>query len=369
MTSAEHNDTEYERIARQLSGEAGDAERADFRRLLEDPAYRALFEASRRDWEATGMVGGVDVEAGWSRLRSRLVAVESGDGQPRVLHQAIIKPPVRPWWRSSGGLLRAATVGFALIGAGLVWSRLRGSEPSRSPAAFAESAAVTTKVAERKEVNLPDGTVVQLGATSLLRTLEGYGGTAREVELTGEASFRVTHDAARPFRVRAAGALIEDLGTVFVVRAVTGAPLRVAVSEGSVAVRRTGAGTERQVVLQPRDVALLADTGEVLVSRGVDVEPFTAWTSGRLVFRNTTLREAIVDLERWYDVRFEVSDAALLSKHLDVVFTGQGVDEVLQVIGTALSVRFERDGRSVRVAAPARTGLVPVPAMQVGGGA
>ena len=350
-------------MARQLSRESGPAERAEFDRLLGAPELRAQFDASARDWQAAALPA-VNVDRAWVQLQKKLHSHTSENTLTATL------PLQRRWWPVSDGLLRAAAVGFVVVTAGVVWARSKAVD-TESAAAGGNSVVATTKVAERAQVRLPDGTQVQLGAASSLRTLSGYGGSSREVELVGEAAFHVIHDAARPFRVRAGAAVIEDLGTRFVVRAVMQEPVRVAVSEGSVSVGRSGDSREHQAQLQPRDVAVLGDSGDAVVSRNVDVAPYTAWTSGRLVFTfsDESLRQAIGELERWYDVRFEVADATLLNRTLNVTFNDRGIDDVLEVMGTMLGVHFEREGRVVRVAAPARTGMALSSAPQVGGGA
>lgn len=357
MNTANQDDTEFERFARQLAGEAGAGERAEFERLVSDPQVRARFEAVAADWTAADIGEGLDVDRAWTSLRSRLTS-ESTLGVGRKARGA-------QWWRTSGVLLRAAAAVIVVVGAGLAWNRLSGTA---DPAAPVSPIVASTKVAERHSVGLPDGTLVELAAASSLRTLPGFGEESREVELAGEARFKVTHDDKRPFRVRTGTAVIEDLGTEFVVRAITREPLRVSVSEGSVSVGRTGTPRGKHAVLQPRDVAILSDTGEVVVSRDVDVERYAAWTSGKLVFDHSPFRDAIVDLERWYDVEFDITDAVLLERDLNVEFNGEPIDGVLQVIGPALGVKLELQGRTVRVAAPARTGLIPPLEVQVGGG-
>jgi ferric-dicitrate binding protein FerR (iron transport regulator) len=241
---------------------------------------------------------------------------------------------------------------------------------SSGPAALATAdMEITTRVGERRTLDLPDGSQIVLGPASSVATHIGATGP-REVELTGEAFFRITHNEQRPFLVRTATAIIEDLGTEFAVRALsTKTPVRVAVSSGSVAVRRAGQRVGPEVVLQPRDVAILPDTGEVVVTRDVDVDAFQAWTSGRLVFRNATFAEAIAELERWYDVDFRIEDSRLLQQHLNVEFNGQPIDEVLAIVGRMLDVRLTRRGQVVEVAPTERTGMLGSVAAYVGGGA
>lgn len=365
VQTPDQDDTAYERIARQLAGEASEAERAELAAFLSDAENRAMFDTASAHWAAAKPTQ-VDVNAGWARVQARLAT--HGATEPvgvLDLHQRA------PWWRSSAGLMRAAAVGFVLVTAGVVWSRMGSPATNIDGGPAVTGVLAATRVAERSMVRLPDGSQVHLGPTSSLRTLDGYGNGAREVELTGEAVFTVQHDAARPFRVRTAGAVIEDLGTEFVVRAVMQEPLRVAVSEGSVSVGRAGAPAGSAAVLNPRDVAVLADTGDAIVQRNVDVDRYSAWARERveLIFDNTPLRSVFAELERWYDVKFEVTDPAVLSRTLNVPVAGVSIDEVLQVMNTALELRFERDGRIVRLAAPVRTGMTSQSAAQVGGGA
>lgn len=259
-------------------------------------------------------------------------------------------------WRVAAGLAIFA-------GAAATWRM--SARPAAPEASNAEAPSPS-----RRTVDLADGSTVVLSPGSSLRTLPGYGEGGREVELSGEALFTVRHDEERPFRIRTASALIEDLGTEFTVRAFDREPVRVAVTEGSVRVRRAGASEAASVVLQPRDMAIVADTGDPIVNRGVDVEAYRAWTRGQLVFRNTTLPEAIREIERWYDLDFRLdANDPLLDRSINVTFDNQAVDEMLQILGLALGTEFEREGRVVRVAPPVRTGMKGASQVQVGSGA
>lgn len=362
MNPHDHSDEAYERLARHLSGEDTPADRADLELWLAEPGREALRAQLAQDWQAVGLDQGWNVEAGLARLKHR-ISTEKAEA-PRV-----VPLPQRPvWWRTGGGILKAAAVGIVLIGSGLILSRtLKGPVTEATVATAALD--ITTTVGERRTLDLPDGSQIVLGPASSVAARVGATGS-REVELTGEAFFRVTHDEQRPFVVRTATAVIEDLGTEFTVRALGAeAPVRVAVSSGSVAIRRAGQRVGPDVVLQPRDVAILPDTGDAVVTHDVDVDALQAWTGGRLVFRNATFAEAIVELERWYDVDFRIDDSRLLQQHLDVEFSGQPIDEVISIVGRILDVRLVRRGQVVEVAPTERTGMLGSAAAYVGGGA
>jgi transmembrane sensor len=245
--------------------------------------------------------------------------------------------------------MQAAAALVILAGGALILPRLRGGD--RSASGTVAAAEYTTAAGERRTVRLPDGSTVALGVSSTLRTRSGYGDGAREVELTGEALFTVDHDEARPFRVHVGGTVVEDLGTEFAIRSYAAGPgasaeLRVAVSAGSVAVRR-GTSADTAVVLQPRDVATLDTAGALAVRRGVDVSPFTAFATGRLIFVDTPFRDVIAELERWYGVEIRVTDAAMLDRLYTATFERETLDAVLRTIALSLDVRFERNGNEV----------------------
>lgn len=348
------HDDEYDRLARYVSGEEDAAERALTARWIADDAARG--EALRELEEAWGVSRSsavVDVDSAWGALAGRIRApgpVERND--PKVIPFA----PARPWWRKTGAVTRIAAAAVLVVGVAALWPVVRGRTTGSGISEIAAGGAhFETKPGERRTIPLPDGTEVVLGAASTLTVAEGYRATGsgpREVTLRGEGFFRVTHDERRPFRVSAGATVVEDLGTEFAVRAYTGdMEVRVAVASGSVAVRR-GTTQQPDAVLAPSDVAIVRDTGNITLARGVDVSRYTAFTDGRLVFTDTPLADVARDLTRWYGIEVRVTDEALLDRHLTAAFEAESLDEVLRVIGMTLDVRYQRGDRSVDFTGP-----------------
>jgi transmembrane sensor len=153
----------------------------------------------------------------------------------------------------------------------------------------------------------------------------------------------------------------------------------VTVTEGSV---RLSAPAERA----PGDGAPVAQAGVVLRagSRGVvdrrtgadrgfvarlagtaGAADDTAWTSGRLVFRDAPVAEVAGALRRWYGVALLVEDPVLARRHLTATFRGEPLPEVLRVVGLALGARLDRRGDTVLVRPAVRSASrmsVPGPA-------
>jgi transmembrane sensor len=80
-----------------------------------------------------------------------------------------------------------------------------------------DTLAFQTSAGERRAFDLPDGSRITLDADSVLNVQ--MLPDRRSLQLArGEAYFEVAKDAARPFLVRAGGAVVRAVGTAFDVR-------------------------------------------------------------------------------------------------------------------------------------------------------
>ena len=66
-------------------------------------------------------------------------------------------------------------------------------------------AEITTSFGEKRQVTLPDGTLLVLNSCSQVRYPDRFVGDLREVELEGEGYFRVARNEKMPFVVRKIG--------------------------------------------------------------------------------------------------------------------------------------------------------------------
>ncbi|GJG86691.1 hypothetical protein tb265_18720 [Gemmatimonadetes bacterium T265] len=342
----------------------------------------------------TAAVPPVDVEAALARVRAaagldrqapaatpaapQLTVIRGGaprprDGEPSraVTSRTVLEPSRARGWRRVTGLVAAT----ALLTAGVTWWRTGGlaGRTVLGPTVASTGGTVTaqryaTAVGERQLLHLADGSQVVLGPASLLDVPAGYGGTARRVHLTGEAYFRAVHDPRRPFEVAAGDAVVRDIGTAFVVRAPAASAqpggarpvVDVSVTTGAVQLRAadsagSGSSPAAGVLLHAGDRGrVVARTGSsapavTVVVRGADIAADTAWTTGRLVFRDTPLRDVAGALRRWYGVELRFADSSVAGRHLTATFAGESTDAVLRVVGLATGARLERRGDTVVV--------------------
>jgi transmembrane sensor len=337
------NLAQWEAIARYYAGEGTPEERAAVEAWLEAhpsdaAALKSLDDASGKLVSATPP--GLDVEAALRKATERRDAADvipidrnrptRRTGQPSV--------PARRWQRIA--TLAAASIVLA-VGARMVWHS--ADNPGYTVSASARTYA--TAAGQRDSVRLPDGTRVLLAPETQMIVAAGYGRDTREVELRGEAYFDVHHDEARPFVVRAGGADIRDLGTTFTVRATNGQGVRVAVTSGSVSLAPAQSAPNAAVVLQPGDAGTLGSDGRTHVERGGAIETDTAWTRGRLVFREASVPIVRAELRRWYGIDLQM-DSSFASSHLSMTFDGESADRVLEVIALSLGAEVSRQGNT-----------------------
>src|SRR5688500_9259224 len=335
---------DWEAIARFYAGESTAQESADVRAWLEaHPADAAALSSLS---EATSTLANstpadLDVEAALRRVTERrdgggVIPIDRNRPTRRVTPASV---PARRWQRLA---LAVAAAAVLAVGVRAFWHSDEGPGYT-TPSGAAQTYA--TAVGQRDSVRLPDGTRVVLGPETQMTVAASYGreNTVREVELRGEAYFDVHHDEARPFLVRAGGAAIRDLGTTFTVRATNTPGVRVAVTSGSVSLAPLQAAPNAAVVLRPGDAGTLGADGRTLVERGGVAETDTAWTRGRLVFREAPVASVQAELRRWYGIELQM-DSAFASQHLSMTFDGEPVDRVLEVIALSLGAEVSRQG-------------------------
>jgi transmembrane sensor len=181
---------------------------------------------------------------------------------------------------------------------------------------------VETAAGEKKQVTLPDGSSVWLGAETQLSVR--YDRCLRTVFLNaGEALFSVAHDSRCPFRVIAGNGAITAIGTQFSVRR-TLDRVTVVVAEGVVKVQPraaefpswtkdpepSGAVWKQARLSQGQEVSY-DGTAERSPVETEDPSVATAWLEGRREYRNEPLSYVIADVNRSFSKHIVLSDSAV----------------------------------------------------------
>jgi len=343
------HDLDWDRLNSYVTGEGTPEERAALERWIEsDPELMAIVaamrsvgrpeSAGRSTWDTRSALDRVHRRMRWA-------------GPPRQFSHRSNR-----WRALAMAAIVLLAVGVSIVTLEFMQGRVLGRAKSTSPALATRE--ITAPRGQRAAFALPDGTRIMLDADSRLRVPAGYSTPpqghrgSREVFLIGRAFFQVTHDSTKPFRVRTATGIIDDIGTAFVVTAFPEQPhTEVVVSEGVVAVRAASATASPEppplATLRAGYLALIDTDGLVRLNDRVDVKQYLAWTEGRHVFRRTPVAEVIAELERSFDVEIVVTDPATLTRQFTADFGQESFSQVLDVLVRGLGLTVEQVGRGI----------------------
>ena len=340
---------DWDTLGRFVAGEGSAGEISHVSQWLDaNPAERALLERLTQV-TAAAPVEGIDVEAALAKVHARM---GMADQAPAL---SIDRAKSRRRWQplaSIGVLAAAAVVAFVVL--------LRRQPNTPGAGVTVASQTFSTSVGRRDSITLGDGSRVVLGPDSRLTVPGDFGTGARGVELHGDAYFDVRHDPAKPFAVRVGSAVVQDVGTTFMVESDDANATLVTVVTGSVRLRAADSAAATGVLLAAGERGSIDDAGRTSTERATSPDDDVAWTTGKLVFRDALLSRVAAEIHRWYGVRLHVSDPSLWSQHVTTTFyTNQPVDQVLHVVELSLGVKIERQGDSA-VVVTGRSGVPPM---------
>jgi transmembrane sensor len=237
----------------------------------------------------------------WDERLQRMVdqalaaSVKEGEGARSPFGPARIWSYLRPGRALAGALTAVLAVALLVIG-----------EPTLNffgTSEFTQLAAV----GEREEFVLPDGSQVHLDVGSEIR----YRMTKvkREIAFTrGRAIFEVARDSDRPFSVSTQRGRVIATGTRFQVEEAAYHTV-VTLAEGAVTVTPFSKAGREERLVPGEQLSVSTDSG--WSKRSVDTQAVTSWASGRHVFRDLALSEAVDEINRYAEVKVRVADPAL----------------------------------------------------------
>jgi transmembrane sensor len=218
-------------------------------------------------------------------------------------------------------------------------------------AARAVGSDFTTAVGEQRNVPLPDGSLLTINTASQVQVVS-LGRESRELRLVrGEAHFTVAPDAARPFRVSAAGHVVQAIGTAFDVRLLPGGGLEVIVTEGHVKLL-SGDGAVGDL-LKDQYMHIAAD-GASTVGK-LDEEAIAsrlAWRSGMLVFDGQDLEEVLAEFSRYTSTRFALTDPRLRDIRIGGYFTAGDTSALREALKANFGIESRRGTDGVILIGP-----------------
>jgi transmembrane sensor len=219
----------------------------------------------------------------------------------------------------------------------------------------------------RKDVKLPDGTLVRLNSDSKLSyDLDMQRQNQRDVSLIGEAFFKVAHDKKRPFIVTTNKVAIKVLGTEFNVRDYPGdKESETTLIKGSIELTINDR-SDQKFLLKPSEKLALVNNLNNTLNKSVssvlmidNISPVKlgdreyieeiSWTENKFVFENESFEDMIPRLERWYNVKIILNDPTIRSYRFTGVFIKENIIQALEAMQLIKSFHYKLNENEVRI--------------------
>ena len=187
---------------------------------------------------------------------------------------------------------------------------------------------------------LPDHSVVWLNSGSKLRYPTVFKKDNRNVELTGEAYFRVEAEPERPFYVNTPNGLsVYVYGTQFNVTAYEDDNyIETVLEKGKVNVVTPGQET---ITLIPGEQLVYDKQTRQVQKNKVDVYGKVAWKDGKLIFRNASLEEIIKRLERHFNVDIEFNNHLGKEYSYRATFRTETLTQILEYLAKSANLKWK----------------------------
>lgn len=318
--------------------EISDADRRAFHSWLKrDLKHEWAFDHADRFWDASDRLGARLGAEQLDALSAPLPVANPGKADPRP----------RLWLSAAAAALIVCAVGIATLE-----RSAREAAPQRTLVLQTDRGAITT-------FDLEDGSTMTLGAASAAEV--SFTESERRVRLRqGDAFFKVTSDAARPFVVAVNQLQVEVTGTAFDIRG-SGAVTEVAVEEGAVAVsfdgwaaaRSGGASKTRgaQVLTAGYRLEASDDLGLGMATR-TRRDRIGAWRNDRLVFEDAPISEIVADLNRYLATPLVVTDAGVGAMTFSATIATRDLERFLATLAEVFPIDIARRDDGSRVLKP-----------------
>jgi len=195
-------------------------------------------------------------------------------------------------------------------------------------------------------LNLPDGSVVEINAATSVAYHPYWWFVSRQVDLEGEAYFRVKE--GKTFQVVSDLGSAEVLGTTFNVFA-RGENYHVTCHTGSV--RVNDAKTEQSVILSPHELAELEESGGFAVSTLDLQQKAPGWTNNSIMFTSAPLSLVFEEIERQYGIVIE-SPAEMQQVYSGNFSLDQSVENILSLLCLPFDLEYERQNGNIYLVYP-----------------
>lgn len=278
-------------IYKELKGIISPEEAKDLREWKKQSSEnQTISEETRQVWiesEQYELPFELDHDADFAKMKSTITTSNTPS-------KVVIIRPRRLWLRA----IAAAVI--VLLGATFLFQNINTEVEWKTVAANSEI----------QELLLADGSKVWLNSGSTLSYPAEFSTTERPIKLNGEAFFKVSKDANRPFQVTTGRTTVTVLGTEFNVRDIANErTFEVAVQKGKVRVQKNN--SNQKVILVKNEKAVYDERNNSLEKVSDENLNALAWKRKRLKFDNTSLKNVLKTITKQYNITINLKNQSL----------------------------------------------------------
>lgn len=198
---------------------------------------------------------------------------------------------------------------------------------------------LAAEAGQRANVTLADGSVVTLNSGARIEYPVTFKGKERRVRIEGEALFKVSPDAGRPFIVSTYAADIKVLGTTFDVVAYEDEDVfSTTLMEGSVHVTNASDPSDSHL-MRPGEVVTLCE-GKLRLS-ALDDPDSLSWVDGLVSLKAKDFASLMKLFERVYGVQIVVATSPSIGNLSGELRISEGIEHALTVLQHVIDFEYE----------------------------
>ena len=289
-----------------------------------------LYHEAKQLWAWTGM----------------LPSAQTSLGEQTIIHPPVEKRKIRA---IRGMVKYGVAASLALVASITIYYLSKSpSQTAKQISAYTVHKALNGKMIK---VVLPDSSIVWLNAGSEVSYLKDFNiQKTRNIRLTGEAFFEVSHRKKQPFVVESGHLKTIVYGTSFNISSYQhSAQNSVTVKTGKVGVLLKTDRLNKPTMLLPGSrLVYHLDNGKV-EKVNVETAEVATWLNGELIFDQTAPQEVFATLARKFDVEFKFNEADFEGCKLTAKFPNQSLKTILTALSTSLHLKISEHGKTIYI--------------------
>ncbi len=361
-------------ITKFLLGEISEEEKQELKDWIsQDAGNKKHFVEIKRLFNVLEIINNVDEidpETAWDVINDKLLQ-KSGSNVVHLMHKGIGKPLFRLKKFIVAAML-LLTIGISFGSAYLFFNKKYNATITCNE--------INVPKGSKTYLTLNDGSKIWLNSMSKLTYPGKFNTTYREVFLEGEAYFKIAKDKNIPFYVRTSDLDIKVLGTSFNIKSYKNeGTIEATLESGSISIFRKGQdGKTKHIVLKPdQRLTFVKSEGRILVdnikkmlkndkyadtaqtnsrrkeklylAENINTKLYTAWKDNKLIFVNESFESLAVRMERWYNVRIEITGDKLKQYRFTGTFEKETIEQALKALQITTKFEYSIDHNKITI--------------------